>query len=275
MASMTASATSSVRRQRNLGDIRILEQVYPAGLVIERHSHPHTNLVFLLAGRFTETYPDKQTTGEARSVYFVPAGLTHVTRIEQETHCLVARLSEQTLAPIREDGRLPAQPGSVTGVVAQWLVQRMESEFQSADGLAELAMQGILLESLAEVARAAVEPGLSSAPRWLRTVRQVLDARFRESLNLADIARAAGVHRVHLAREFRRHFACTVGEYLRRRRVEEACAMIANSGASLAEIAVRCGFADQSHFSAIFRRHLGITPARYRESRAPRTNGSR
>lgn len=275
---MTVSAPqlefSTIRRERSLGDIRVAEHVYPAGLVIDAHSHPHTNLVYLLEGRFTEAYPGKETAGEARSVYFVPAGLTHVTRIERETHCLVVRLTESALAPIKEDGRLPAQPGSVTGVVAQWLVQRMESEFHSPDPLAELAMQGILLESLAEVARAASEPGLSSAPRWLRTVRHSLDARFRESLNLADIARVAGVHRVHLAREFRRHFGCTVGEYLRRRRVEQACTMIAGSEASLAEIAVLCGFADQSHFSAIFRRHLGITPAKYRESRSSR-GGSR
>jgi AraC-like DNA-binding protein len=56
-----------------------------------------------------------------------------------------------------------------------------------------------------------------------------------------------------------------VGELIRRRRVEHACDLLAHSDLSLAEIALACGFSDQSHFSMMFKRHTGITPSKFRK----------
>ena len=92
-----------------------------------------------------------------------------------------------------------------------------------------------------------------------------MESNFLRPLSLAEIAAAAGVHRVHLSREFRRYFSTTVGEHLRRKRIEHACHLITASEMPLMEIAVTCGFSDQSHFSATFRRQMGLTPARYRQ----------
>ncbi len=75
----------------------------------------------------------------------------------------------------------------------------------------------------------------------------------------------AGVHRVHLSREFRRHFSITVGEFLRRKRVEHACHLVSKTNEPLADVAMTCGFSDQSHFSATFRRQVGLTPGRFRQ----------
>jgi AraC family transcriptional regulator len=75
-----------------------------------------------------------------------------------------------------------------------------------------------------------------------------------------------GVHPVTLARGFRRAYGCTLGEYVRRQRIENACRQLLDSAASLAEIALANGFADQSHFSNTFHRYTVMTPARYRRS---------
>ena len=58
--------------------------------------------------------------------------------------------------------------------------------------------------------------------------------------------------------------ACRVGEYGRRARIEWAAAQIAAGDRPLAEIAAEAGFADQSHFTRLFRRYLGTTPGRFR-----------
>ena len=57
---------------------------------------------------------------------------------------------------------------------------------------------------------------------------------------------------------------CTMGEYVRHRRIERAMEQLRSSSAPLAEIAETNGFADQSHFSNLFRRRIGLTPSRYR-----------
>jgi AraC family transcriptional regulator len=81
---------------------------------------------------------------------------------------------------------------------------------------------------------------------------------------VAEIARAAGVHPVYLARTFREHHGMTIGEYVRKLRIEHACRLISTTGAPLSEIALAAGFCDQSHFSRTFKRVTGSSPAEYR-----------
>ena len=79
------------------------------------------------------------------------------------------------------------------------------------------------------------------------------------------LAGIAGVHPVHLSREFHKHFHMTIGEYIRKRRIEHASELLSNSELSMAEIASTCGFSDQSHFCALFKKHSGMTPAKFRD----------
>jgi AraC family transcriptional regulator len=70
---------------------------------------------------------------------------------------------------------------------------------------------------------------------------------------------------VHLARVFRRHLGCTPGDYLRRRRLERAAVLLRETARPLSDVALHCGFADQSHFANAFKRHTGVTPGSYRD----------
>ena len=93
----------------------------------------------------------------------------------------------------------------------------------------------------------------------------VLHDRFKENLELAEIAAVVGVHPVYMASMFRRHFHKTIGDYQRQLRVEFACKRLATGLMSLAEIALAAGFVDQSHFARVFKRSLGMTPGTYRK----------
>jgi AraC family transcriptional regulator len=128
-----------------------------------------------------------------------------------------------------------------------------------------LALHG---ESLALTLLAAVAPDRSrrgaTPPAWLAVARELLDDRCGEAVRIAELARAAGVHPVHLARVFRRHLGCTPGEYLRRRRLERAAVLLRETARPLSDVALGCGFADQSHFANAFKRHTGVTPGTFR-----------
>jgi AraC family transcriptional regulator len=82
--------------------------------------------------------------------------------------------------------------------------------------------------------------------------------------DLETLARVAGVHRVHVARAFRDHLGCTVGDYVRRLRVQRACELLTATSLSLPDVAVRAGFFDQSHMTRVVKRFLGTTPAALR-----------
>nr|WP_202329241.1 AraC family transcriptional regulator [Mesorhizobium sp. L-8-3] len=62
----------------------------------------------------------------------------------------------------------------------------------------------------------------------------------------------------------RRRFGCTIGHYVRQRRVEFGCHRLAASLDPLSEIALDAGFADQSHFTNTFRRLVGMSPGVFR-----------
>jgi AraC-like DNA-binding protein len=107
-------------------------------------------------------------------------------------------------------------------------------------------------------------------PRWLAAARDLLHEHFAEPLSLGDVAKAVNVHPVHLAREFRRWYRCTVGDYTRRVRIDYARDALIRTDVPLVEIAYGAGFSDQSHFTRTFRRLTGMTPAEFRATKSPR-----
>lgn len=134
------------------------------------------------------------------------------------------------------------------------------------DETSPLAIEGLVLEMMVEASRSHEGARGRIPPRWLEQAKDVLHAQFSTSLTLTDIAEAVGVHPSHLAREFRKHYRHTVGEYVRQLRVEYARLQISAGGGTLAEIAAAAGFADQSHFTRTFRQHTGLTPLEYQRN---------
>ena len=87
---------------------------------------------------------------------------------------------------------------------------------------------------------------------------------FSENLKLTENAGEVCVHPVYLATAFRKKFGVTVGEFVRKLRIECACAELIKGDLSLAAIALHAGFVDQSHFSKAFKLYISTTPAKYR-----------
>jgi AraC-like DNA-binding protein len=106
------------------------------------------------------------------------------------------------------------------------------------------------------------------APAWLRRARDYLDANIAEPIGLAQAADEAGVHPSHLAQSFRRCFGCSVGEYVRERRLDLAERLLATTKRPVGEIAIGCGFADNAHMTRAFRVRNHVTPSAYRALRA-------
>ena len=140
---------------------------------------------------------------------------------------------------------------------------RLNREFHKTDSAAKLAIEGLALELLAEATRQPSK-GIRATPPWLKRVREMIVEHFSETLKLAQIADEVGVHPVYLATAFRQKFGVTVGEFVRQLRIEHACAELNKGDLPLAAIALQAGFADQSHFSKVFKSYVGMTPREYR-----------
>ncbi len=94
-------------------------------------------------------------------------------------------------------------------------------------------------------------------------VRRLIDDAYAQDLTLRELATEAGFSRFHLLRAFRRDVRITPHVYQTGRRVAAARALLAGPQ-PLSEIAVDCGFYDQSHFNRSFKGWVGMTPGQYR-----------
>ena len=108
-------------------------------------------------------------------------------------------------------------------------------------------------------------------PVWVRQIREVLNDNPLTAWTLQELAHAVAIHPVHLSRGFVKYFNCTLGEYIRAVKIERALAMLPEKKYTLTEIALACGFADQSHFIRTFKDQCDTRPSHYRKFLLDRT----
>ena len=100
----------------------------------------------------------------------------------------------------------------------------------------------------------------------LRAVADEIDRRYAESLPLDALARRAGMSKSTFKRTFTRLFEVSPGQYLLRVRLNAARRLLETTDKLISDIALECGFYDQSHFSRLFQRARGLTPGAYRRA---------
>jgi len=108
-------------------------------------------------------------------------------------------------------------------------------------------------------------PGLP--PRMLQSIREYIDNHLDCRLYVEELATQLGISPSHFTKSFRRSVGTTPHNYVMRRRLLRAQEMLSQSDLSLVEIALRTGFADQSHFSRRFHQLIGLPPKASRDRR--------
>lgn len=175
----------------------------------------------------------------------------------------------------REDGRLPlgqlaCPPGLVDPVIGH-LAAALLPAFDRPDQASALFVDHVTLAVQAHVAlrygdgaRTGLHRPLGINPARQHLAQEFLASRFADDVSLADAARASGLSRGHFLRSFRAATGVTPHQWLQRYRVDRAKGMLQTTSMPIAEIAIACGFADQSHLTRVFTRFTGLPPAAWR-----------
>ena len=131
------------------------------------------------------------------------------------------------------------------------------------------ATEEILLRSLIHALRrhGVGQPPSGGPPACIAKAIRHLDAAPESNVSLVELAALSGVSRFQLLRGFVRTLGITPHAYLVQRRVRLARRLLA-SGQTPVEASLHAGFADQSHMTRAFLRHIGVTPARYQAALA-------
>jgi AraC family transcriptional regulator len=223
------------------------------------------------SGAFAERYAGVTVECTPGTLKITPADEPHSNRFgRDETRGLLIEADPAGMGRLGAHARVLEERASFRDAHLSLLGCRLLAELRAGDIAAPLAVEGLLLEVLAGAARASqVRMRGTSPPRWVTEARDLLHDPGRVG-SLGELAQAVGVHPVTLARGFRKAYGCSVGAYLRGLRLARAAQRLAETEDSLAEIALEAGFADQSHFSNLFRKETGVSPSTFRRSVKPR-----
>ncbi len=230
---------------------------------VSRHMHEDAHFLFIIDGLYITSARGVDNLCSSSTLIFNPAGTTHQDRFHKRGgRFFTVSLKSETLGRLQSPINLIDRPVGFSGGEVSWLGSKLYKEFQNPDEVSAVVMEGLALELLGHTLRSRVR--LPLPPRWLQLARQLIHDRFTEPLTVSEIAQTVGAHPVYVARVFRKHYRLTIGEYLRKLRVEFACQQISLTNAPLSHIAAAAGFYDQSHFTRTFKRLTGMTPTEYR-----------
>jgi AraC family transcriptional regulator len=238
---------------------------HPSGSEIPRHSHDDPSICYVLRGGFTEYSGGEATVCGAGTLKLMPAGEPHWNRFgSADTRGVRIDVDRSRFDEVPAIHRVLDERCHTMGGRGGELARRMVAELTTEDTAGPIAAEGLALELLAELARIGAPLRGAAPPSWLLAAEEQIQERYRTGVSVGEIARELGVSPSTLARGYRQRFGCTVGERIRRLRVEHAARELAETNEPLSEIAIRAGFYDQSHFTNVFRRAFGVTPAAYR-----------
>ncbi|MGJ3245191.1 MAG: helix-turn-helix domain-containing protein [Elainellaceae cyanobacterium] len=211
-------------------------------------------------------------------VAIIPAGVTHRCSWDSETQFMVLALEPTLLQQIGRDWVNPDRIQLLPRFMdrADDFIHNLFLAFQAeavSGGLGSPLLVDNLKTALAiHLLRhyCATQPRLSSVAGGLpetkrHQVKAYIDANLHHDLTLVELAAIAQVSPAYFARLFKQCEGITPHQYILKRRVKQAQALLRQNELSMAAIAVRVGFCDQSHLTRCFKRLVGVTPTQFRQ----------
>ena len=252
--------------RRDCGGVLLSELRHNAARRLPSHSHESAFFSLLLEGSYRERFANRTFEYQPFTVMFHRPYFAHRDEVGRGGgRFLMVEVPSPLLRRLQECSTVPDVVVGGRGTEISRLAIRLYQQYPARSGASELTVEGLIMEMLGQVARdgnvAEKEP-----PRWLNRAVEMLHTEFNRNLTVAEIAGAVGVHPFHLSRVFRRFYRQSIGEYTHSLRVEFACRELSKREARLADIAIRVGFSDQSHFCRVFKQVTGVTPGAFRSS---------
>ena len=134
-----------------------------------------------------------------------------------------------------------------------------------------LPIQAAVVEYEREFARAVEQVKHDSEHnRYVERAKEYVAEHIDESIRVVQIGEALGINENYLTVLFHKYEGITLQHYIRKEKVRQAKELLLYSSYSCSEIAALLCFSTQSHFSSAFKREVGMTPAKYRESKIQR-----
>src|SRR5688572_29624761 len=226
---------------------------YPSGWSVPAHAHARDNLSFVVEGAMMEdTTAGPSHVLRTCDAILKPRGTVHSNCCGPDgARTLVIEFADEATAmPVYA---VLGAPQTLRALLRAARLLHI-APCEAAEDVRE-----IVIETLARVPSPSSRDAARDGCRWLARTVGLLHAGFAAPVRVQDLAREAHLHPVYLARAFRRRHGCSITAYRRQLQVAHAARRLAGSDEPLASVALRSGFADQSHLCRAFRAMAGVS----------------
>ena len=250
---------------RQIGNLRVGKTLYKSGDWNKVHYHENARFVFVLQGKFFEKYERKERFCKPFTCIFRPPMERHSEIYDEGVICMSVDIAPSWLKNLNDHSVKLEDSNTLRNQNLRILIRKLSNEMSFEDDVSALAIDSLVTEIAVEMHRNFSNSRTDKSPPWLKIAVEYIHENFSSNLTLNEIASVAEIHPVHLSRVFRKTHHLTIAEYIRTLRVEQARDLLLDSNLTLVHIATQVGFADQSHFTKIFKHLTSKTPAQFRK----------
>ncbi len=246
------------------GEFRISETHYTSNQTIGFHTHENPSIIILLEGSFTENYLNKSFENSQTNIIYRPALEKHSNQFHSAgAKCLNLELLSDLQKTNYQPGLLANQPFAVKGSSFSSIIAKIKNEIKINDTFSRLILEGLTIEMIAQILRSNSKNN-KAIPERLKYIVDYINSSKDFGFSYTHLAALIDIHPVYLHKSFKKYLHCTIGEYLRQRKINAVCKEVSGANRSFGEIAFEYGFSDQSHFNKLFKKYTGFTPSQYR-----------
>jgi AraC family transcriptional regulator len=255
-----AGMTEHVLQQR---DFRVVLTECAPDVRLPRHQHRHAFLSFLFAGDYAEGSVGRMRDCRPGDVTWHPAGDCHeVLHGPATVRSLQVEFIGESFEKMDFSG-LPRRRSTARVAEARLPAMDIRREVAHPDRFSNLAIRGSILSLLACLGREFQSGG---EERLIAAISDAIRASFPDLPDIEALASELGLAPARLLAAYRRRSGEGLRATVQRLRLEHAIHLLRDSDLPLAQIAIECGYYDQSHFSHAFARAMAHTPSAWRRS---------
>lgn len=242
--------------------ISVVETEYQQKVYEGWHSHQNAHITLFLKGGTTEKRKSYNKTVGAGSLLFYHSDELHLNHDTLFPSRNINIEIEENLLKELELSESTIEKSIQNTVQTKFLILKIFKETITADTFSEDTI-GMLFSQLSN-AYSHLDK-LEKSPSWVKCLQELLNDRWNENLNLQDLSKVLNLNPITISKHFPKYFGCTLGEYMRRIKIDRSFSLIKADDSSLTEIGLQCGFSDQSHFTRTFKDQTGFLPKQFQK----------
>jgi len=229
---------------------------------VDWHFHENPYFTYLLQGKLYEANKKEEYYLESGSLLFhnwqdahyntKPKDYTRGFHIEFNSEWFL----KHGIASMDFEGSL-----SLKNPIIKSLMNKVFLETKINDPSSQLSIELLMIEIFDKIKTQEADK-FTKKPGWVKKLQELL-LDTETDYTLAALSKELNIHPVHLSRGFHKYFGITLGQYVRRLKVNKAIMLMSSNQFSMTEICYQCGFYDQSHFISNFKSIYHTTPSSF------------